>query len=123
MHDKLCTEATTGELAADAMRYQFLRTLTASEFGDLWKQKLTECKFDALVDLLIEDRLKNEDRKANLRCQCFAIEDKPPRHAEHVCGLAAKHVTKNNVLMCDSHAEQYRVAYPSRIKPIGKVEK
>ena len=125
MFNRLSSEATIEDLISGYMRYQYLRTLTASEFGDLWKQKFTEGEFDAAVDLLIEERLKKEDQKALLKCQCFSIEDDGPKYAEHVCGLPATHVTQNNVLMCDRHAEQYRVAYPFRIKPIeiGKGEK
>lgn len=124
-HDKLCLEETTGELAAGFMRYELLRTLNVSEFSEIWKQNLHGEKFDDLVDLWIEERLKKEELKQTLKCQCFSIEDEPPRYAEHVCGLPATHQAKNHVLMCDRHAEEYRSAYPFRIKPIeiGKGEK
>jgi len=120
--DKLCMEATTGELAAGFMRYELLRKLNVSEFAEIWKQNLHGEKLDALVDLWIEERLKKEEVKRTLKCQCFLIEDESPRYAEQVCGLPATHVTKNNVLMCDRHAEKARVAFHV-VEPIGKAAK
>ena len=118
MFNRLSSEATIEDLISGYMRYQYLRTLTASEFGDLWKQKFTEGEFDAAVDLLIEERLKKEDKKALLRCQCFSIEDDEPKLAEHVCGLPATHITRNEVLMCDHHAEQFQRVNLDAIKRI-----
>jgi len=122
-HDKLCLEATTGELAAGYMRYELLKSLNVSEFAEIWKQNLHGEKLDALVDLWIEERLKKEEVKRTLKCQCFLIEDESPRYAEQVCGLPATHVTKNNVLMCDYHAESFRRVNLDAIKRIGKAAK
>jgi len=108
-------EATTGELAAGFMRYELLRKLNVSEFAEIWKQNLHGEKLDDLVDLWIEERLKKEESRNTHVCGAFA--------EDAICGLPATHVTKNNVLMCDRHAEQYRVAYPKGIKLIGKGEK
>ena len=113
--DKLCMEETTGELAAGFMRYELLRKLNVSEFAEIWKQNLHGEKFDALVDLWIEERLKKEEVRNTHVCGAFA--------EDTICGLPATHQTSNHVLMCDRHSEQYRAMFPRGIKRIGKAEK